>query len=285
MRFPVAHLDIGQAWHVCVGLASASQLDPAHHITRFHAASSSPGWICRLGSVHACAAEQRSLPEWLDDVYDSLDYEAILFADDVPDDEMDDSAERFIYGESDLNFFEQILHTALDVSTSEQDCDEDALDGFCDLGGGKGQLALAAAHLEPVRLRGPCVSLELIPELHRIATGAVSLAASQDEAMSRVSAVRGNVYEAAVLASASIGQAACVYCYASKFDSSDGMHAELLSASLAASQLQSGAVVATVNRKLLASDGWREVAPSISGPTPQEDAGTGVAYFWARATD
>ncbi len=68
-----------------------------------------------------------------------------------------------------------------------------------------------------------------------------------------------------------------------QFDSSDGVHAQLLSASLAASEIQRGAVVATVNRKLLASDGWREVAPSIRGSTPQEDAGTGVAYFWTRS--
>ena len=219
MHLPMAQLGVGQAaCGGCLGVASVSTPNAARFsIPHLSPLSAPPSWTCRLGHICACAAKQSTLTKWLEDIYDSLDYEAILFDDIVSeearDDPLDHSAERFIYGESDLSFFENILQSALQLS------DGDALDSFCDLGGGKGQLALAAARLEPARLSGTCVSLELIPELHSIASAAVHHAATQDEAMSRVSAVRGDVYDTGVLAAASIRRAACVYCYASKVSS------------------------------------------------------------------
>ena len=123
--------------------------------------------------------------------------------------------------------------------------------GFCDLGGGKGQLALAAARAEPERLGGRCVSLELVPELHRI--GAAAMVAA---ALTRTEAVRGDIYDLDTL-SACVAGARAAYCYSSLLESTDGVHVERLSAALAASRLPQKSVVATINRKLCAEDGWR----------------------------
>lgn len=219
--------------------------------------------------------------KWLEELYDSLDYEAIMLAGagdggDDDDDDLDDSAEEYTYGESDLEFFLSVLRTALDAA------DTAAAAGFCDLGGGKGQLALAAARAEPERLRGRCVSLEIVPELHAIAEAATAQAARQDAGYARTAAERGDIFRGDALARSVKGAAVC-FCYASKFESQSGTHAERLSAALAASALPSTAVVATVNRKLCEADGWREAAPPLQGPTPQENAQVGTAYFWTRA--
>ena len=212
---------------------------------------------------------------FLETVFDTLDYEAILLSDSGEEvDDVDDTAAEFTYGESDLGFFLSVLATALATADT-------TASGFCDLGGGKGQLALAAAHAEPERLSGPCVSLEIIPELHAIAASAVSRAAELDAAYARVSAVRGDLFRGDSLAQSVEGAAVC-FCYASLFASESGTHAEQLSAALAAASLPPGAVVVTINRQLCEADGWRVAAPSIEGPTPQEDAQTGVAYFYCR---
>ena len=121
-------------------------------------------------------SEAISLGKWLEDIYDSIDYEAVLLAGDDTDD-IDDSSDEFIYGETSLEFFLPILRQALSANVGQV-----APGGFLDLGGGKGQLALAAAHAEPSRL-GCCVSLELLPELHRIADAAMALASAADGAM------------------------------------------------------------------------------------------------------
>ena len=212
---------------------------------------------------------------FLETVFDTLDYEAILLSDSGEEvDDVDDTAAEYTYGESDLGFFLSVLATALATADT-------IASGFCDLGGGKGQLTLAAAHAEPERLSGPCVSLEIIPELHAIAASAVSRAAELDAAYARVSAVRGDLFRGDSLAQSVEGAAVC-FCYASLFASESGTHAEQLSAALAAASLPPGAVVATINRQLCEADGWRVAAPSIEGPTPQEDAQTGVAYFYCR---
>ena len=112
---------------------------------------------------------------------------------------MDDSVTELTYGESDLDFFLRVVDTALGAAGGDAN-------GFCDLGGGKGQLALAAARAEPERLGGRCVSLELVPELHRI--GAAAMVAA---ALSRTEAVRGDIYDLDTL-SACIGGARGSYC-------------------------------------------------------------------------
>ena len=233
--------------------------------TRLHGVATS-----RSRSVQPVA----SAAEFLEGVYDSLDYEAILLSGgDGMEDDVDDTATEYTYGESDLSFFLSVLTTALATA------DTQAASGFCDIGGGKGQLALAAAHDEPKRLSGPCVSLEIIPELHAIAAAAARRATELDASYARVSAVRGDLLRGDVLARSVEGAAVC-FCYASLFASQSGTHAEQLSAALAAASLPPGAVVATINRQLCEADGWRVAAPSIEGPTPQEDAQTGVAYFY-----
>lgn len=230
----------------------------------------------RTSRISSPVASASAAAKFLDSVYDSLDYEEILLSggeDDI--DDIDDTAAEYTYGESDLGFFLRVLTTALAAADTAAAC------GFCDLGGGKGQLALAAAHAEPERLSGPCVSLEIIPELHAIAASAVRRAAELDAAYARVSAVRGDLFRGDALAQ-SVETAAVCFCYASLFASESGTHAEQLSVALAAASLPPGAVVATINRQLCEADGWRVAAPSIEGPTPQEDAPTGVAYFYRR---
>eukprot|EP00966_Prymnesium_polylepis_P182418 4225810-Prymnesium_polylepis.1 len=63
-----------------------------------------------------------------------------------------------------------MLDAAVAVTASAAD---DGGRGFLDLGGGKGQLALAAARAQPT-LGGRCVALELVPELHRIGVAAAA---------------------------------------------------------------------------------------------------------------
>ena len=206
---------------------------------------------------------------WLETVYDSLDWEAIIASGASEDaDDVDDSVTELTYGESDLDFFLRVVDTALGAAGGDAN-------GFCDLGGGKGQLALAAARAEPERLGGRCVSLELVPELHRI--GAAAMVAA---AVPRAEAMRGDIYDLDTL-SACVAGARVSYCYSSLLESTDGVHVERLSAALAASRLPQKSVVATINRKLCAEDGWREAAAPLRGPTPEE-SGEGVAYFWRR---
>ena len=245
--------------------------------TRLHAGIT--GRTSRSSTARPIASASATAT-FLETVFDTLDYEAILLSDSgEEDDDVDDTAVEYTYGESDLGFFLSVLATAL--ATADTSARLPKVSGFCDLGGGKGQLALAAAHAEPERLSGPCVSLEIIPELHAIAASAVSRAAELDAAYARVSAVRGDLFRGDSLAQSVEGAAVC-FCYASLFASESGTHAEQLSAALAAASLPPGAVVATINRQLCEADGWRVAAPSIEGPTPQEDAQTGVVYFYCR---
>lgn len=216
---------------------------------------------------------------WLDNVYDRIDYEKALFSADVLDegdaDNDDFGEDAFIYGESDVAFFLSTLRTALDIGSSPSG-------GFCDLGGGKGQLALAAAREESERLRGACVSLELIPELHRVAAAAYEVASADDSALGRVAARRGSFYDATTLADA-CASAAIVFAYATKFESADGTHVEKLSSALGAcATLPEDAIVVTVNRRLVASDGWEEAAGAVEGEAPHEDSGRATAFFWRR---
>ena len=228
------------------------------------------------GSVSSCAA-------WLEDVYGKIDYEKILFSDGACEDEQHEEefgGDSFIYGESDLGFFLTTVRMALDMTESATNTH-----GFVDLGGGKGQLALAAARVEPERLPGPCVSLELMPELHRMAAAAYDVACTENpRTFGRLVAVQGSFYDAATLSDA-CNEAAVIFAYATKFESDDGVHIKRLSAALAACDaLRSDAVIITVNRRLRASDGWAEVASAIEGEAPHEDSGRGTAYFWRRAT-
>lgn len=217
---------------------------------------------------------------WLESVYDSIDYETVLFAEEEQDEESDEqdfSADEFIYGESSLHFFMQVLRAALDII--EPNCGDSS--GFCDLGGGKGQLALAAAREEPERLDGAVCSVELMPELHLMANAAFAIAADGDPAFRRVTATRGSIYDTATLNDA-CGGAAAVYAYATKFESTDGEHVERLSAALASCALPAEAIVITVNRKLVEKDGWVEAARPIEGEVPHETSGRGTAFFWRR---
>jgi hypothetical protein len=217
-----------------------------------------------------------TLGKWLEEVYDQVDYEAVLLAADAADDDIDDSSDEFIYGETSLDFFLPVLRRALGASSNQP-----VQGSFVDLGGGKGQLALAAARAEPDSL-SPCVSLELLPELHRIAAAAIAVVTTTDKELgTRVVAQQGSVYDLGSLELSQIGAAAVVFAYASKFASLDGEHVEQLSTTLAASGLPRSAVVITVNRKLCEHD-WEQAAPPLEGPTPQETAGVGTAFFWRR---
>ena len=231
-------------------------------------------------------AAAEDLEEWLHQTYDAVDYDDLFSSaapgllDDSSPDVIDEGSEELIYGEMSVAFFLEVLDRALAaVDPGGRGCG-----GFVDLGGGKGQLALAAACAEPHRLCGACVSLELLPELHLIGAAATKVAS-----VARAVAVCGSMYDVRTLDEAcAMGDAAVVFAYATKFASLDGVHAERLSAALAASQLPPRAVVATVNKRLCACDGWREVAPPIEGDTPHEDAAPdeaarGTAYFWRRA--
>lgn len=247
------------------------------------AAPQQHGAAC-LMCVPDAETEAVELEGWLIGVYDSLDYEALLLADGMADDtadgaadDVDDAAEAFTYGESDLKFFLATLRAALAARPAAA-----AGGGFVDLGGGKGQLALAAARAEPVRLDGCCVSLEFVRELHQIGGAAAAASAAADAALCRVGAVSADMYAAGALEKCSVAEAAVVFAYASKFESADGVHAEKLSRALGASRLPADAVVATVNRRLCAADGWEEAAAPLDGATPQEDATVGRAYFWKR---
>jgi len=245
-----------------------------------------------------------SCEEFLAATYDAIDYEAVLFPetdaqaynDDTidahdedgaalarPMDSLDDDddaygGDEFIYGESDLSFFLQCLQTALALVSPVAGSRR----SFCDLGGGKGSLALAAAREEPVRLGGACTSLELMPELHAIGAAAYAIASASDPALARAIAVRGSIYDLATLQTTCAG-AAVVYAYATKFESSDGVHVERLSAALAASALPADTVVVTVNRRLRAADGWVEAAPPLAGAVPHETAEQGTAFFWRQS--
>lgn len=209
---------------------------------------------------------------WISDLYASIDYEQLLSAEEVVDSDLDDVRDDFIYGESSMRFFMDCLETALCAV-------ESPARGFVDLGGGKGQLALAAAR-DP-RFSGPCVSLELVPELHGMCAAAVNIAAGADPAFGRVVAKRGSIYDLPTLDEV-CGPAAVVYAYATKFESGDGVRVERLSEALAASALTRGAVVVSVNRKLCEEHGWVEVAPPQEGDAPDEDGGRAVAHFWRR---
>ena len=235
-----------------------------------------PPTVRCLGSTMRQAAEA-----WLADVYESIDYEAVLFSDEEEEQEQDDfGADEFIYGESSLPFFLQLLDKALDLARPASI--SGAASGFCDLGGGKGQLALAAAREEPDRLSGTCFSLELMPELHRMGAAAFEAAAAVDPDLERVVAQRGSIYDVPTL-DITCGAARVVFAYATKFESVDGEHVERLSAALAASQLPAGAIVITVNRRLHPADGWKEVAAPVQGEVPHETSGRGTAFFWQRA--
>ena len=110
------------------------------------------------------------------------------------------------------------------------------------------------------------------------------MALSAAEVGGRLAAVRGSIYDVETLNEAcGAHDVAVAFAYASKFQSEDGVYAERLSAALACSKLSPDAVVATVNRRLCAADGWEEAAPPLEGATPQEDSATGVCYFWRRA--
>jgi hypothetical protein len=261
-----------QAW--LVGLASTSV------ISSVAAPAMSTFSLAYRGRTTLAHMRLRDTAEtWLTSTYDSIDYEQVLFADrsdaDVEDDFMDDDDEM-IYGESQLTFFLDALGIALD------ECSGDG-GGFIDLGGGKGQLALAAAYCEPGRLKGRCVSLELQPELHRIGKAASAVAAARDEQMQRLAIIRGSIYDVETLnGPCAAKETSVAFAYASKFASMDGEHAENLSAILASSQLPASAVVIVVNRKLCAEDGWEEAAPPLEGDTPHETAGRGLAYFFRR---
>jgi hypothetical protein len=138
------------------------------------------------------------------------------------------------------------------------------------------------AREEPVRLGGACTSLELMPELHAIGAAAYAIASASDPALARAIAVRGSIYDLATLQTTCAG-AAVVYAYATKFESSDGVHVERLSAALAASALPADTVVVTVNRRLRAADGWEEAAPPLAGAVPHETAEQGTAFFWRQS--
>ena len=192
--------------------------------------------------------------KWLDQTFDAINYEEVLCSDEGPENgDFDDSTDEFIYGESSVRFFLSILDRALDVHPHQSD--EPSGSGFVDLGGGKGQLALAAACVEPRRLSGKCVSLELLPELCAIGAGAAAVATAASPSMGRVAAVEGSMYDVPTLnGPCAIRAAAFVYAYATKFSSADGVHVEQLSAALAASELPRGTVVTTVNRRLCEAD-------------------------------
>ena len=248
---------------------------------KFISLSSRSTPICAGSALLSCE-------DFLAATYDAIDYEAVLFpetdaqaydddTDSVDDDDVAYGGDEFIYGESDLSFFLQCLQTALAlVSPVAGSCRS-----FCDLGGGKGSLALAAAREEPVRLGGACTSLELMPEVHAIGAAAHAIASASDPALARAIAVRGSIYDPATLQTTCAG-AAVVYAYATKFESSDGVHVERLSAALAASALPADTVVVTVNRRLRAAHGWEEAAPPLAGAVPHETAEQGTAFFWRR---
>ena len=231
------------------------------------------------------AASPQVLELWLERTYDAVNYESMFTTLYEGGDAFDDSSEEFNYGETSLNFLVDVLDRALSARAGSADgggC------SFLDLGGGKGQVALASAYAEPLRLDGKCVSLELLPELHAIGSAAAALAATELPALSRVAAVAGSFYDVDTLNTAcGIGDVAVAFAYATKFASTDGVHAERLSAALAASELPASAVVATVNRRLCEDDGWVEAAPPLMGATPHEDdepgqPTSGTAYFWRR---
>ena len=232
-----------------------------------------------------CSAAPADIATWLEKTYDCINYEEIFSSEALIDagDGVDDSSEEFIYGETSLNFFVEILDRAL-LARGQGDGG-----GFLDLGGGKAQIALAAAIMEPLRLDSTCVSLELLPELHAIGAAAVAIASHEAPPLRRVAAVEGSMYDLATLnAACAIGDTSVAFAYATKFASADGVHAERLSASLAASNLPTSAVVATINKRLCAGDGWVEAAPQLIGVTPHEDQApdqptSGIAYFWRRA--
>lgn len=241
----------------------------------------------RCSSHVMAAVDVPRVESWLDSLYDGLDYEAILGADGADDDDdhdggdVDDLAIEYAYGECDLGFFLTILGTALDA------CGPSALEpprrAFIDLGGGKGQLALAAAYAASDRVTGRFVSLELLPELHGISRAAVAAAMASDPSLQgRVLAERGDIYDEGALQRCDIADACVVFAYASKFEGGDGVRVEKLSRVLSASPLPHGAVVATLNRELCPEHGWERACPPVDGPTPHESAGTGRAHFWRR---
>lgn len=259
-----------------------------HHIHMFalHLLGGTPPPQQPKAILRAACVDMLSRPEgvetWLSTTYDNIYYEAVLFGDDdaeADEDDLDDaSSDEFIYGETGIPFFLQLLDTALLLAQGREIAGQEAgtqSRGFVDLGGGKGQLALAAALSEPHRLSGSCRSLELMPELHRIAQAAFAVAANDEAAagMSRVEAIRGSIYDVETLKEA-CADVAVAFAYASKFD------AQRLSKALGPFSLPSSAVVITVNGQL--GSGWEEVAPAMEDEAPTSES-SAVARFWRRS--
>ena len=102
---------------------------------------------------------------------------------------VDDSAEELTYGESDLGFCLDVLAAAASSSTDRR--------GFCDLGAGRGAIALGVALAEP-QLEGgsgaaeasEVVALEVVPELSAIASAAFAVASD-----ARLLSLQGSFYD------------------------------------------------------------------------------------------
>ena len=201
---------------------------------------------------------------WLETVYDSLDWEAIIASGASEDaDDVDDSVTELTYGESDLDF-------------SASSTPRSAL---------RAAMPTDSAILEAARASSPALRRAPSPSGWAAAASRSSWCPSCTHRRGRRGRrhsrerrpLRGDIYDLDTL-SACVGGARVAYCYSSLLESTDGVHVERLSAALAASRLPRPPVVATINRKLCAEDGWREAAAPLRGPTPEE-SGEGVAYF------
>lgn len=218
--------------------------------------------------------------ERLWEVYDLVDYEAIMLSGAFDeDDDIDDSAEELTYGESDLGFCLSTVKRALDAAEFMGCSSSGRRNGFCDLGSGRGAMALGVALAFPSCLKGNIVALEIVRELCAIASAAFDISGD-----TRLLSRCGSFYDPPALERA-VCSARCVYAYASKFASADGVHAEALSAALAAALRAApdhgrGCVVTIVNRQLCERDGWIVAAPPLEGPTPEETAEVGLAHFY-----
>jgi len=158
---------------------------------------------------------------------------------------VDDSAEELTYGESDLGFCLDVVARARAAAAASSTDRR----GFCDLGAGRGAMALGVALAEPQLEEGAgaaeaseVVALEVVPELSAIASAAFAVASD-----ARLLSLQGSFYDhdvrsahardpaaerpadphrsPAQLLRRAVRGAQVVYAYASKFDSADGQHA------------------------------------------------------------